>query len=137
MKKLFPLLLLAAASFSGYAQPTADKIKALNAAMEQEFNANNMDKVSAFYLDSALIIGGGANTSGRKDIDAYWLSLKDKSASWKLETDKVEDYGDVVIQRGRSYLSFGSGGKSNVRFILIWKKVAGSYRILYDSFFRL
>ena len=105
--------------------------------MEQEFNANNMEKVSAFYLDSALIIGGGANTSGRKDIDAYWMSLKGQSATWKLETDKVEDFGEVIIQRGRSYLTFASGGKSNVRFILVWKKTGDTYRVLYDTFFRM
>ncbi|HMI80022.1 MAG TPA: hypothetical protein VK484_14580 [Ferruginibacter sp.] len=75
--------------------------------------------------------------TGREGIDAYWMSLKDKSASWKLETDKIEDYDKVVIQRERSYLSSASGMKSNVRFILIRKKVDNSYRILYDSFTRL
>ena len=137
MKSLFSLLVIAVVSFTSYAQSLTDKIKALNAAMEQEFNANDMEKVSAFYLDSALIIGGGANTSGRKEIDNYWMSLKDKSTTWKLEIDKVEDHGEIVIQRGRSYLTFASGGKSNVRFILVWKKMGESYRILSDTFFRM
>ena len=114
-----------------------DKINALTKEMEQDFNANNMLKVSAVYLDTAAMLGGGMNVTGREGIDAYWMSLKDKSASWKLETDKIEDYDKVVIQRGRSYLSSASGMKSNVRFILIWKKVGNSYRILYDSFTRL
>ena len=105
--------------------------------MEVAFNANDMNKVAGYYLDSALILGGGSNLTGRKNIDNYWLSLKDRGASWKLEIDKIEDFGNVVIQRGRSYLSSPSGMQSNVRFILIWKKEGDSYRVLYDSFTRL
>ena len=116
---------------------TTEKINALTKEMEQEFNANKMQVVASYYLDSATIIGGGMNVTGRKDIDNYWMSLQDKSAGWKLETDKIEDYDNIVIQRGRSYLTFGSGGQSNVRFILIWKKIGDSYRVLYDTFTRL
>jgi ketosteroid isomerase-like protein len=138
MKNKILLLALLIGPAIANAQPdVTGKIKALNKEMEQEFNGNNMLKVSAFYLDSAAIIGGGMNVTGRKDIDMYWMSLKDKSASWKLETDKIEDYGIIVIQRGRSYLSFSSGGQSNVRFILIWKKIGDSYSVLYDTFTRL
>lgn len=116
---------------------TADKITALNRQMEKEFNSNNMLKVAGFYLDSAVILGGGTNITGRSPIDNYWLSLKDKSANWKLEIDKIEDYDNIVIQRGRSYLGSASGMQSNVRFILIWKKTGDSYKVLYDSFTRL
>ena len=129
------LLIVPAVTYSQ--SKIADKITVLSKEMEQEFNANNMLKVSAIYLDTAAIIGGGMNVSGRKDIDAYWHSLKDKSASWRLETDKIEDHGKIVIQRGRSYLTFSSGGQSNVRFILVWKKTGDDYRILYDTFTRL
>ncbi len=138
MKRTIVTLVLLIGPFIIYAQSNAtDKINALTKEMEQDFNANNMLKVSAIYLDSALIMGGGMNVTGRKSIDDYWLSLKDKSASWRLETDKIEDFDKIVIQRGRSYLSSASGMKSNVRFILIWKKEGNSYRILYDSFTRL
>ena len=114
-----------------------DKINVLNKEMEKEFNTNNMQRVASYYLDSATIIGGGMNVTGRKNIDSYWMSLKDQSANWRLETDKIEDYDQIIIQRGRSYLTMGSGGQSNVRFILIWKKTGNSYRILYDTFFKL
>jgi len=137
MKTTLLLLSLFIGHVSANAQSTADKITALNAAMEQQFNANDMLKVSANYLDSAAIIGGGQNITGRKDIDGYWMSLKDQSATWKLEIDKIEDHGSIVLQRGRSYLTFSSGGKSNVRFLLVWKKVGDSYRVLYDMFTRL
>jgi ketosteroid isomerase-like protein len=138
MKNKILLFALLVGPVVSHAQSNAaDKINALTKEMEKEFNGNNMLTIASYYLDSATIIGGGMNVTGRKDIDGYWMSLKDKSAGWKLETDKIEDYDRIVIQRGRSYLSFGSGGQSNVRFILIWKKTGDSYKVLYDTFTRL
>lgn len=115
----------------------ADKITALNKQLETDFNSNNMDKVAALYLDSAVIMGGGLNITGRAAIDNYWMGLKDKNAKWKLEIDKIEDHGNIVIQRGRSYLTFSPERQSNVRFVLIWKKEIDSYRVLYDAYTRL
>jgi ketosteroid isomerase-like protein len=138
MKALVFLFLVTFISVNTSSQSKADdKIIALNKEMEKSFNNNDMLKVSSFYIDSAVILGGGSNITGRTNIDNYWTSLKDKGATWKLEIDKIEDYDNIVIQRGRSYLSFGAERQSNVRFIIIWKKMAGSYKILYDSFTRL
>ena len=137
MKKYILLLIIISISVVVIAQSTHEKITALNKEMETAFANNDMSKVAGFYLDSALILGGGSNLTGRSNIDNYWLSLKDKGAKWKLEIDKIEDYGTIVIQRGRSYLTSASGFQSNVRFILIWKQVRNSYKILYDSFTRL
>lgn len=129
------LALSPAISFS---QPdVTNKITALNKEIENAFDNNDMEKVASFYLDSAVILGGGMNLTGRTNIDYYWLSLKDKGSKWRLEIDKIEDYDNIVIQRGRSYLSSGSGMQSNVRFLLIWKKTGDSYKVLYDSFTRL
>jgi ketosteroid isomerase-like protein len=138
MKNNLLLLVLLMGPVMAFTQSNVfDKINVLNKEMEKEFNTNNMQRVASYYLDSATIIGGGMNVTGRKNIDSYWMSLKDQSANWRLETDKIEDYDQIIIQRGRSYLTMGSGGQSNVRFILIWKKTGNSYRILYDTFFKL
>src|SRR5258705_3530077 len=129
MKNNILLLVLLIGPVMAYTQSNVhDKINVLNKEMEKEFNSNNMQKVASYYLDSATIIGGGMNVTGRKNIDSYWMSLKDQSANWRLETDKIEDYDQILIQRGRSYLTMGSGGQSNVRFVLIWKKTEDSYR---------
>ena len=138
MKKILFLLTIMLSCAGAFSQSkVADKITALNKEMETDFNSNNMLKVAAMYLDSAVILGGGTNLTGRTNLDNYWLSLKDKGATWKLEIDKIEDHGDIVIQRGRSYLTMGPDRQSNVRFILIWKKTANSYKVLYDSYTRL
>lgn len=138
MKRILLIVCFAVTCSSLIAQSKVmDKINALNKQLESDFNSNNMDKVAGLYLDSAFIMGGGANVTGRAAIDNYWMSLKDKQAKWKLEIDKIEDYGNIVIQRGRSYLTFSPERQSNVRFVLIWKKDGDSYKVLYDTYARL
>lgn len=138
MKTNLLIFCMALSPFICFSQVTVpDKITALNKEMEVSFNGNDMLKIASFYLDSAVILGGGMNLTGRTNIDNYWMSLKNKNATWKLEIDKIEDYDNIVIQRGISYLSSGSGMQSNVRFLLIWKKTGSSYKVLYDSFTRL
>ena len=141
MRSILITLVLSINSIYGFCQTSVhSKIVSLNKEMEEAFNANNMQKVSNFYVDSALISGGGMNVTGRQNIDKYWMSFNASSAKWRLEVDNVEDYGNIVIQRGRSYLSFtrdGSERQSNVRFVLIWKKEGDRYRIIYDLFGRL
>ena len=138
MKTIFLFICMAISSLITFSQSTVEKkIVALNKELEKEFNKNDMLAVSGYYLDSAVILGGGMNVTGRVGIDNYWFSLKDKGATWKLEVDKIEDHENIVIQRGRSYLNMGEGKQSNVRFILIWKRSGDSYKILYDYFTRL
>ena len=138
MKTIFLVTCMVMSSMVTFSQLNVENIiSRLNKEMEKDFNKNDMLAVSAYYLDSAVILGGGMNITGRKSIDNYWLSLKDKTATWKLEIDKIEDHETIVIQRGRSYLKMGEGNQSNVRFILIWKRSGNTYKVLYDFFTRL
>jgi len=138
MKKTLLVAAVVFGSKYSYSQSiVSDKITALNKEIENAFNSNNMEKVAAFYSDSAVVMGGGMNVTGRSALDKYWMSFKDRGSSWKLEIDKIEDFGNIVIQRGRSYLTSTSGGQSNVRFLLIWKKSGDTYKVLYDTFTRL
>jgi ketosteroid isomerase-like protein len=141
MKKIFLITALVTCFFASYAQSTIqDKIEALNKEMENSFRENDMLKVASFYLDTALISGGRMNITGRKGINQYWMSLKDKSGQWKLETESTEDFGSYVLQRGKSFLKHTINGivqESNVHFFIIWKKTDDNYKILYDVFTRL
>ncbi len=141
MKKIFLIIAFFICFSASYAQLTVkDKIENLNREMENSFRENDMLKVASFYLDSALISGGQMNITGRKGIDQYWMSLKERNAQWKLETESTEEFGIYVLQRGKSFLKFkinGTEQASNVRFFIIWKKTADSYKILYDIFTRL
>lgn len=138
MKIIINLFFLLFISCYCYSQSKADvSIKQLNKAMEDYFNKNDMQNVSAFYLDSSVISGGRMRITGRNGLDNYWLMMKDKGYNWKLIIDSIEDYGQIVIQNGKSYLTKTENGaekQMNTRFLLIWKKTGDSYKIIYDLF---
>src|SRR5687768_18422014 len=143
MKKILLLLVLTCSVICMNAQSNnsdRNKIRAdiekLNKEMEKAFNANDMAATAAFYSDDAEIIGDNYMVTGRKNLDNYWLSLKDKGRGWKLTVIEIGGAGDYIYQLGNSdltYLSNGKETKSVTNFVLIWKKQKdGSYKIFKD-----
>lgn len=111
-------------------------IDSLNKAMEKIFNNNDMAGTAAFYSDDAEIIASNYTVSGRKNLDNYWLSLKDKGRGWKLEVTEIGGTGEYLYQLGKSdltYLANGATTKSVTNFVLLWKKQKdGTYKIFRD-----
>lgn len=143
MRNIF--ILLFALLFTVYLNAQTDntdraKIKAdiekLNKKMEDVFNANDMAATAALYSDDAEIIGANYRVAGRKNLDNYWLSLKDRGKGWKLTVIEIGGAGDYIYQLGNSdltYLANGKETKSVTNFVLIWKKQSdNSYKIFRD-----
>lgn len=111
-------------------------IEKLNKKMEDVFNANDMAATAALYSDDAEIIGANYRVAGRKNLDNYWLSLKDRGKGWKLTVIEIGGTGDYIYQLGNSdltYLVNGKETKSVTNFVLIWKKQSdNSYKIFRD-----
>lgn len=111
-------------------------IENLNKEMERVFNANDMAATAAFYSDDAEISGANYVVTGRKNLDNYWLSLKDKGRGWKLTVIEIGGTNDYIYQLGNSdltYLVNGKETKSVTNFVLIWKKQKdNSYKIFRD-----
>ena len=111
-------------------------IEKLNKEMERVFNANDMAATAAFYTDDAEISGSNYVVTGRKNLDNYWLSLKDKGRGWKLTVIEIGGTDDYIYQLGNSDLTYmvnGKETKSVTNFVLIWKKQKdGSYKIFRD-----
>ena len=111
-------------------------IESLNKKMEEVFNANDMAATAAFYSDDAEIVGANYRVAGRKNLDNYWHSLKDKGKGWKLTVFEIGGTGDFIYQLGNSDLTHlvnGKEAKSVTNFVLIWKKQSdNSYKIFRD-----
>ncbi|MDX1651472.1 MAG: nuclear transport factor 2 family protein [Brumimicrobium sp.] len=108
-----------------------------NREMENAFHANDFKKVASFYSDDAVMVGNRHQVEGRTAIDNYWLGLKDRGISWKLENVHLEVHDNVAIQRGISRMAFihdGSEHLSEVRFTLVWKKIEGNWKIVVDHY---
>src|SRR5687768_15647897 len=92
--------------------PVRAQIRLLNQQMENAFNANDMQKVAAFYSDDAEIVyDNGYTVKGRTNLDNYWASLKDKGRGWKLAVVEVGGDGEIVFQLGKSDLKHMDGTK--------------------------
>ena len=143
MKKIMMLLiaiLFINSLFSQGGNVDRTKIKTtienLNNQMEKVFNANDMAATAAFYTDDAEISGSNYVVTGRKNLDNYWLSLKDKGRGWKLTVIEIGGTDDYIYQLGNSDLTYivnGKETKSVTNFVLIWKKQKdNSYKIFRD-----
>ena len=132
----FFIVTLAAQSTSADRSKIKREIEKLNKEMERVFNANDMAATAAFYTDDAEISGSNYVVTGRKNLDNYWLSLKDKGRGWKLTVIEIGGTDDYIYQLGNSdltYLVNGKETKAVTNFVLIWKKQKdGSYKIFRD-----
>jgi len=125
-----------------FAQGSVDRskikttIENLNREMEKVFNANDMAATAAYYSDDAEISGSNYVVTGRKNLDNYWLSLKDRGRGWKLTVIEIGGTDDYIYQLGNSDLTYMVNGKetrSVTNFVLIWKKQKdNSYKIFRD-----
>ena len=142
MKKIMQLLIMVFFMNFLYAQSNVDRnkikttIESLNKEMEKVFNANDMVATAAFYSDDAEISGANYVVTGRKNLDNYWLSLKDRGRGWKLTVIEIGGTDDYIYQLGNSDLTYMVNGKetrSVTNFVLIWKKQKdNSYKIFRD-----
>ena len=142
MKKILQLLVTVFFMNFLFAQGSVDRskikttIENLNREMEKVFNANDMAATAAYYSDDAEISGSNYVVTGRKNLDNYWLSLKDRGRGWKLTVIEIGGTDDYIYQLGNSDLTYMVNGKetrSVTNFVLIWKKQKdNSYKIFRD-----
>ena len=133
---LFFVDVVVAQSNNADRQKIKTTIEHLNRQMEKVFNANDMAATAAFYSDDAEIIGATYVVAGRKNLDNYWLSLKDRGRGWKLKVIEIGGTGDYIYQLGNSDLTYLVNDKESTsvtNFVLIWKKQAdNTYKIFRD-----
>ena len=112
MKKIMQLLIMVFFMNFLFAQINIDRnkitttIESLNKEMEKVFNANDMVATAAFYSDDAEISGANYVVTGRKNLDNYWLSLKDRGRGWKLTVIEIGGTDDYIYQLVTDLVSF-------------------------------
>ena len=108
------------------------EVETLHAAMVDAFKRDPAS-VAQYYTDDATIMGGGARSVGREQVDRYWR--EGPKAEWTLEVLEVGGDSQSPWVRGRSTLA-GSGGRRMVtEYVGILKRGSdGRLRFYVDMY---
>jgi ketosteroid isomerase-like protein len=115
-----------------------EEIRTTLTSMEQALLRGDNAGVAACYSDDAVIIGPRREEArGREAVEKYWSSIRGAKA-WKLEIVSVEGTQDVIVQRGRSDLTYirdDAERHSRVECLHVWKRGSdGRLRIAVDTY---
>ena len=110
-----------------------EAIDAANAAFVKTFLAGDAKAVSELYTEDAQVIGPGAEVArGRAAIAAFWARAMKTTRDVRLETTGVETAGDLAVEDGVVHLVASDGKESAARYVVVWKRVAGVWRLHRD-----
>jgi len=107
--------------------------------MEQALRNRDLPHVASFYADDGILLSPGSERRGgsRSLIEQYWARF-DTAVDWSLTTHSIEGVDGLVVQRGRSVITFMNDGVQRlgtVEFLLIWQRQPdGSLKIAVDGY---
>lgn len=97
------------------------------------FNAGDIDKFASVYTDDArLLPPNGQIVTGRNNIKTFWKGMMEAGIKPVLKTDSAHRYGKTVIEEGTVAIHAGDQVVDQVKYIVIWKKVNGVWKMHQD-----
>lgn len=109
-------------------------IEAANATFMEVFLAGDAKGVANLYTEDAQVIAPGAPVAeGREAIAAMWKQTIDGGVKeLTLTTLDVASAGDVAGERGTVKLVGADGNTMEARYVVVWKKVDGAWKLHRD-----
>ncbi len=112
-----------------------EAIAAANARFVSAFASGDGAGVAQLYTAGGKLFPTGSDVvSGIEAIGEFWQGVIETGvASVTIETVELEDHGDTAIEEGRYVLGDADGGALDQgKFIVIWKKVDGTWKLHKD-----
>jgi uncharacterized protein (TIGR02246 family) len=110
------------------------EIEGVNRAFEDAARKRDTERVAALYTADAIVMPPDAQfVKGRESIKQFWssaiqqLGVKDV----RLDTVDLEIAGDTAYEVGEALLTLESGA-ATVKYVVVWKKVGGQWRLHRD-----
>ena len=114
-----------------------EEITAANEAFMTAFSAGDAAGLAALYTEDGKIMPPNSDfVSGQEAIQGFWRALIDMGVKGaKLEILEVEGYGKTAIEVS-TYTMLGEGEQvlDKGKYIVIWKKVDGEWKLHRDIF---
>ena len=130
----------------GHGQQTTDPaLNALADSFAQAFNAKNAAKVASYYAeDATLMPPDQPMVTGRRNIEAYYArGFQQDVADFRLFPLESAIAGAQAFEAGRSRLTVRRADRSrfgpdpiaeNGKYVVIYKRVNGEWKIAFDIF---
>ena len=119
----------------GTSEPVAGAIARNNATFMQRFGDGDAAGVAGLYTkDSVLLPPGSDPLAGRDAVEGFWKAAMGMGvAGIALETDDVEDAGEVAVETCRYVLSVGDGQEiDNGKYLVVWRQEGGEWSLHRD-----
>ena len=138
MSRFLAVLVLAALALPVRAQSRdAERaIAASNAQFESTFATGNAAAMAAFYTaDGEILPPNLPIFVGQGAIQAFWQAGFDQGLSGiDLTTLEVNSVGNYAIERGTYDLMAPPGVVDSGKYIVVWQKVRGAWKMHQDIF---
>ena len=126
------------AALSPSAAVRADDVRqavdAGNRAFIAAFLRHDARAVSELYTEDAQVIAPGAPVArGRSAIAASWQKAMDSGIKdVRLDTADVESAGDLAYETGTVRLVGKDGAATTARYVVVWKRAGGQWKLHRD-----
>ncbi len=109
-------------------------VEAGNRAFIAAFLQGDARAVADLYTEDAEVIAPGAPVArGRSAIAAAWQKSIDTGVKeMTLDTTDVESSGDLACETGIVRQVAKSGGITEGRYVVVWKRTSGKWRLHRD-----
>jgi uncharacterized protein (TIGR02246 family) len=116
------------------ADAVRDAVEAGNRAFAEAFLRGDARAVSELYTEDAQVVAPGAPIArGRSAIAAAWQASIDQGfEDVVLRTADVEASGDLAVESGSVRLVAKGGQVSEARYVVVWKRVGGAWKMHRD-----
>jgi len=120
----------------GTAQPKTDPaLDRLANAFAEAFNANDAARVASFYAEDAIVMPPDQSmVRGRSNIEAYYArGFRTEVSGFRLAPMESAKIGAHAFEVGTSTLTERRGA-SDGKYVVIYRRVRGEWKIAYDIF---
>jgi ketosteroid isomerase-like protein len=104
-----------------------------NRAFVAAFLRGDAKAIGELYTEDAQVIAPGAPVArGRAAITAAWKKAMDSVKDVRLETGDVESSGDLASETGIVHLVGKDGAATKERYVVVWKRTKGGWKLHRD-----
>ena len=128
------LAMASSAARGARAEDVRAAVEAGNRAFTAAFLRGDAAAVAVLYTEDAKVIPpGGAVAAGRAAVEAFWkATIASGVKDVALTTLEVEADGNLASETGRVRLVGADGKVSEERYVVVWKRVGGVWKLHRD-----